>query len=147
MSLSDRSSKRQSPYLPSLPLPSPCQRSGRKLFVSLHPGRAPNQPPLHTITRRRNLFLASRWMQRLSQYKPSGLTHRRELPRSRHSASLPGPGTCSSFRPGLLHSPLSLAGRLISMFSAHLLRHLGKFVPQPPPLGGIKHSFSLPLFL
>lgn len=77
MSLSDRSSKRQSPYLPSLPLPSPCQRSGRKLFVSLHPGRAPNQPPLHTITRRRNLFLASRWMQRLSQYKPSGLTHRR----------------------------------------------------------------------
>lgn len=146
MSLSDRSSKRQSPYLPSLPLPSPCQRSGRKLFVSLHPGRAPNQPPLHTITRRRNLFLASRWMQRLSQYKPSGLTHRRRASSKSAQCVTSGPWHVL-FIQTCLHSPLSLAGRLISMFSAHLLRHLGKFVPQPPPLGGIKHSFSLPLFL
>ena len=104
---------RGSPHaMPSLPLPSHCQRSRRKLFVSLNPGGAPTQPPLHTIPRRKKPLLGEPLAAEAAavQAGSSGPTHRIWASSGSHGAWLLGPGRCCSLRPGRLHSPLSLAG-------------------------------------
>ena len=113
------------------------------------PAGPPPSPRCTRSREERSHSSVSHRLLRLQQYK---LAHRADT----QNVSFLRVARCVTAGPGhvlftqtwtLTLSSLPCWPCLISMFSAHLLRHLAKFVPQPPSLGGIKYSFSLTLFL